>query len=286
MFSGFINLYKNSGLSSNKALSILKYKLKQNNIKTKVGHFGTLDPMAEGVLPVALGRATRLFDYSLDKLKVYEAEFLFGTATDTLDSTGVVIGTGRSAITEEEIKSVIPSLVGEVEQVPPAYSAKSVNGVRAYKLARSGEEVVLPAKKVNIYSIEPVKNIGEGRFLFRIECGGGTYIRSIVRDMASALGTVGVMTKLVRVKSGRFSADTACDVDKIENIEEVILPITYFTDGFVRYDFSETQYGKVKNGLWVDCDIADGYVAAYYEDELLGIAEVVDKKIRLKTWLL
>ena len=111
MLNGFINLYKTSQMSSNRALSILKRALKENNIKTKVGHFGTLDPIAEGVLPVALGRATRLFDYSLDKVKKYRATFRFGIETDTLDISGNVIAEGRSDVTIEEIKSVIPAAI-------------------------------------------------------------------------------------------------------------------------------------------------------------------------------
>lgn len=286
MLSGFININKKSGLSSNKVLSILKYRLKQNNIKTKVGHFGTLDPIAEGVLPVALGRATRLFDYSLEKIKVYDAVFEFGVKTDTLDNTGMVLSYGRKNVTAEEINAVIPELVGSVEQVPPLYSAKSVGGVRAYDLARKGKEFVLPPKKVEIYSIELLDKIDEGVFLFRIRCGGGTYIRSVIRDMAAKLGTVGIMTKLTRIRSGNFTIDSAYDVDELDDIESKILPIEFLTDGFNRYDLTESEYSKVKNGVPVECRNEDGYVAVYYKNDLLGIGEISDVKIRIKTWLL
>lgn len=286
MLSGFININKKSGLSSNKVLSILKYRLKQNNIKTKVGHFGTLDPIAEGVLPVALGRATRLFDYSLEKIKVYDAVFEFGVETDTLDNTGMVLSYGRKNVTAEEINAVIPELVGSVEQVPPLYSAKSVGGVRAYDLARKGKEFVLQPKKVEIYSIELLDKIDEGVFLFRIRCGGGTYIRSIIRDMAAKLGTVGIMTKLTRIRSGNFTIDSAYDVDELDDIESKILPIEFLTDGFDRYDLTESEYSKVKNGVPVECRNEDGYVAVYYKNDLLGIGEISEGKIRIKTWLL
>ncbi len=286
MLSGFININKKSGLSSNKVLSILKYWLKQNNIKTKVGHFGTLDPIAEGVLPVALGRATRLFDYSLEKIKVYEAVFEFGVNTDTLDNTGTVLSYGRKNVTAEEINAVIPELVGSVEQVPPSYSAKSVCGVRAYDLARKGKEFVLPPKKVEIYSIELLDKIDDGVFFFRIRCGGGTYIRSIIRDMAAKLDTVGIMTKLTRIQSGNFSINSAYDVDELDDIESKILPIEFLTDGFNRYDLTESEYSKVKNGVPVECRNEDGYVATYYKNDLLGIGEISDGKIRIKTWLL
>ncbi len=286
MLSGFININKKSGLSSNKVLSILKYRLKQNNIKTKVGHFGTLDPIAEGVLPVALGRATRLFDYSLEKIKVYDAVFEFGVETDTLDNTGTIIGHGRKNVTAEEIKAVISGLVGSVEQVPPSYSAKSVGGVRAYDLARKGKEFVLPPKKVEIYSIELLDKIDDGIFSFRISCGGGTYIRSIIRDMAAELGTVGIMTKLIRIRSGDFTINKAYDVDELDDIESKILPIEFLTNGFNRFDLTENEYSKVKNGVPVECREDDGFVATYYENDLLGIGEISDGKIRIKTWLL
>lgn len=286
MLSGFININKKSGLSSNKVLSVLKYRLKQNNIKTKVGHFGTLDPIAEGVLPVALGRATRLFDYSLEKIKVYDAVFEFGVETDTLDNTGTVLSYGRKNVTAEEINAVIPELVGSVEQVPPSYSAKSVGGVRAYDLARKGKEFVLPPKKVEICSIELLDKIDDGVFSFRIRCGGGTYIRSIIRDMAAKLGTVGIMTKLTRIRSGNFTIDSAYDVDELDVIENKILPIEFLTDGFNRYDLTENEYSKVKNGVPVECQNEDGFVATYYENDLLGIGEISDGKIRIKTWLL
>lgn len=286
MLSGFININKKSGLSSNKVLSILKYRLKQNNIKTKVGHFGTLDPIAEGVLPVALGRATRLFDYSLEKIKVYDAVFEFGVETDTLDNTGTVLSYGRKNVTAEEIKAVIPELVGSIEQVPPSYSAKSVGGVRAYDLARKGKEFVLPPKKVEIYSIELLDKIDDGAFSFRIRCGGGTYIRSIIRDMAAKLGTVGIMSKLTRIQSGNFTIDSAYDVDELDDIENKILPIEFLTDGFNRYDLTEREYSKVKNGVPVECRDKDGFVATYYENDLLGIGEISDGKIHIKTWLL
>ncbi len=287
MLSGFINIRKTSGLSSNKALGILKYHLKQNNIDTKVGHFGTLDPLAEGVLPVALGRATRLFDYFLDKEKIYVATFTFGQETDTLDCTGTVVAEGRNDVTAEEINAVIPSLVGEVLQVPPAYSAKSIDGVRAYKLARKGEEVVLAPKKVRIDSIELIEQVSKDTFRFRITCGGGTYIRSIVRDMAYAMNTVGYMSTLCRTKSGKFTLDTASTVDELGVVSDKILPMSFLTDGFPRIDLTDAQYSSVKNGVPIDMDMpSDVYYSVYYQGILLGIGSISDKKMIIKTWLL
>ena len=291
MLNGFINLYKSPQMTSNRALSILKRALKQNNISTKVGHFGTLDPMAEGVLPVALGRATRLFDYSLDKIKKYRASFQFGVSTDTLDITGKVVGEGRKDVSELEIMAVLPSLVGEVMQVPPAYSAKSIGGQRAYKLARNGEEFELPAKIVTIYSIEFIEK-KQDNFVFDITCGGGTYIRSIVRDMASLLGTVGIMTKLVRLSSGKFDITNSVNIDDLpDNIEDIILPMDFLLDDFESYYIDEDRYFRFKNGLFVPLIDNDSpeerFVKILAPDNLLmGIGEIKDNTVGMKTWLI
>lgn len=287
MLSGFININKKSGFSSNKALSILKYNLKQNNIITKVGHFGTLDPIAEGVLPVALGRATRLFDYSLDKTKEYIARFVFGVETDTLDGTGKVIKTENKPIKVEDIMTAIPHLIGEIEQMPPAYSAKSIGGVRAYRLAREGKEVILHPKKIIINSIELLRQVNENQFEFKISCGGGTYIRSIVRDMADLMGTCGYMSALRRTASGIFTLESACDLDDLSDIEEKILPITFFTDLFKRYELSDREFSTIKNG--VPTSVGFNYelpLAVYYCGELLGIGTVSNEKLIIKTWLI
>ena len=202
MLNGFINLYKEKGISSNKALSILKFHLIQNNIFTKAGHFGTLDPEAEGVLPVALGRATRLFDYTIHKKKVYRTSFLFGKETDTLDLAGEVIKEEAVSITKEDILDVLYKFIGNIPQVPPKYSAKSIGGKRAYALARKGIEFSLKPKLVEVFSIDILSQIDKNHFEFRIVCGGGAYIRALARDIAKELGTVAVTTSIIREASG------------------------------------------------------------------------------------
>lgn len=288
MLSGFINLYKNEGMSSNKALSILKYHLKQNNISTKVGHFGTLDPIAEGVLPVALGRAARLFDYSLDKIKRYKAVFEFGIETDTLDRTGVILSERKIDVTADQVNSVIPSLIGEVMQIPPRYSAKNVGGDRAYRLARNGVEFDLPPKKVIVYGIELKKQIAANVFEFDIECGGGTYIRSIVRDMAEKLGTVGIMNSLLRSASGCFELKNAVKLENLEkNLLDNILPIDYVLKDMGVLTITEEQFSFLKNGVPVDCTESDGIRVVYTPDgTIMGIGLIQETKMRLKTWLL
>ena len=173
--NGFINIFKPSGITSAYALTKIKKAFKGE----KIGHMGTLDPLASGVLPVGIGKCNRLFNYLLDKDKVYKAEFTFGYETDTLDSDGKIIQESKVVPSKEEILKVLPSLVGEVMQIPPSYSAKNVDGKRSYQLARQGIQVELPPKKVVISKIELDDVISDKTFAFTIYCKGGTYIRSI-----------------------------------------------------------------------------------------------------------
>ncbi len=287
--NGFINLYKNSGITSNKALSTLKNILKENNISTKVGHLGTLDPLAQGVLPVGLGRATRIFAYTLNKVKRYTATFKFGINTDTLDSDGKVIDNCDVLPTSCQIKSILNSLVGEIEQVPPAYSAKSINGVRAYKLARQGEQFTLKPKKVNIFSIELLQQIDDATYTFDIACSGGTYIRAIVRDIAKLLNTYGIMTQLTRTQSGYFNIDTCVKIEDIkENLHKYIIPIDKPLEYMPKYIVKDKHKKLVLNGVAVSLDdLPNGYFRVYIDDKLIGIAERnQENRLKIKTWLL
>ena len=177
---GFINVDKPSGIVSSTVVNKIKWLS-----GVPCGHMGTLDPLASGVLPVGVGNATRLFDYFLEKQKEYIAEFTFGVESDTLDSTGNLIRGGHVP-DEREIEAVLPAFFGDIMQMPPKYSAKNVNGRRGYELARAGIEFELQPKKVHIYGMECLGK-AEGKedtFRIKIRCGGGTYIRSIARDVA------------------------------------------------------------------------------------------------------
>ena len=202
---GFVNVNKPSGLGSSKVVSVLK---KHFNIK-KIGHMGTLDPLAEGVLPIAIGKATRMFDYMLEKNKTYIAQFTFGKTTDTLDSDGQVTETTTIIPTKNKILSILPKLIGRISQIPPQYSAKKVNGKCAYDFARNGEKVELSPKEIEIYDIKLLNQINNTTFEFEIECSGGTYIRSIARDMADLLNSKAYMSKLIRTKSGKFELNNS-----------------------------------------------------------------------------
>ena len=282
---GFFNIDKPSGITSSTVVNKCKWLT-----GTPCGHMGTLDPLASGVLPVGVGNATRLFDYFLEKEKEYIAEFTFGVTSDTLDSTGERI-LGGTIPTETDIKTVLPTLIGQVSQMPPKYSAKNINGHRGYELARAGVEFELKPKLVNIYGIELLgKSENENAFRFKINCGGGTYIRSIARDLATALDTQALMSALYRTKSGVFTVDKAVPYSlleqdpSIEEVERYLIP----TQAVLPYE-SLVVTGKVAekifNGLAVETDKQDGLYALYREENFYGIAEVKDGKAKAKTKL-
>lgn len=278
--NGFINLNKRVGASSAKEVGTIK-KLSH----CSCGHMGTLDPMAGGVLPVAIGNACRLFDYFLSKRKTYVATFVFGKDYDTLDTTGTVLRSGARVPTESEIQGIISNFEGEIMQVPPNYSAKCVNGKRGYALARSGVEFTLEAKKVTIYSIE-LQDISDSGFVFEIECGGGTYIRSIARDMGKMLNTYGAMSALTRTKSGVFDiADSVFSSELTqENLQDYLIP----TDSILPFESYIAEGRNAKrlfNGLSVECNLPDGTYKIYDEQKFYGLAAVKEGNIKVRTKL-
>lgn len=283
---GFINVDKPSGIVSSTVVNKIKWLS-----GVPCGHMGTLDPLASGVLPVGVGNATRLFDYFLEKEKEYIAEFTFGVDSDTLDSTGNLVQGGHVP-NETEIEGVLPALVGEVMQIPPKYSAKNVNGRRGYDLARAGIEFELAPKKVHIFSIDLLgkKEETEDTYLFKIRCGGGTYIRSIARDMAAALGTKGVMSALRRTQSGIFTLQNAIPFavlekdPSLEELERYLIP----TDSVLPFDtldFTEVEMGRILQGQRVKMSVTDGLYKVYTADGFYGLAEVVEGLAKAKTKL-
>lgn len=282
--NGFINLYKPSGVSSAGVVNAVKRKFKG----FKVGHMGTLDPMASGVLPIAIGKSTRLFDYLLDKEKIYEAIFTFGYQTDTLDADGEVILNGGNIPSYNEILGVLNAQIGEIMQIPPAYSAKNVNGKRSYQLARQGVSVDLPPKKVIINDISLFKIDGDEKsFKFIISCGGGTYIRSICRDIATSLSTYATMTSLKRVKSGLFTIENSVSVQDVENCEDIsnllIKPDAVLT--FEKVNLTKSLYEDVINGRKASISLKDGLYSIYAGSEFIGVASCIDNNIKIKSYI-
>ncbi len=282
---GFFNIDKPSGLTSSAIVNKCKWLT-----ATPCGHLGTLDPLASGVLPVGVGNAARLFDYFLEKEKEYIAEFTFGVCSDTLDSTGELVLGGRVP-SEQEIASVLPAFVGEIDQVPPKYSAKNVNGRRGYELARAGVEFELPSKRVKIFGVELLGAAEEkNAFRLKINCGGGTYIRSLARDIAAALDTNAVMSALRRTKSGAFGIETALPFSVLEEdlpvreLEKYLIPTESLLP-FKVLTLSGKTAERFFNGVAVDVVEQDGIYKIYREEEFYGLAEVKEGKARAKTKL-
>jgi len=257
---------------------------------TPCGHMGTLDPLASGVLPVGIGNAARLFDYFLEKEKEYIAEFTFGVTSDTLDSTGMLTY-GGDIPTAEEIAGVLPTFFGDIMQVPPKYSAKNVNGQRGYDLARAGVDFELPAKKVRIFGMEMLGEAEEkGTFRIKINCGGGTYIRSLARDIAQKLGTNAVMSALRRTKSGFFEIGQAIPFSllekdlPVEELEKYVIP-TETTLPYPTLGLTGKKEERFFNGVLIDVDEPDGLYKIYKEDIFYGLAEVKGGKAKAKTKL-
>ncbi len=225
--NGILNINKPEGWTSQDVVAKLRGRL---HIR-RVGHTGTLDPMATGVLPVCFGKATRIIEYYDDDFKTYEAEMKLGMVTDTLDITGTVLETKPVDVSEEDVIQTIDSFRGWITQIPPKYSALKVNGKPLYKYAREGVEVEIKSRKIYVEDIQPVEvNLGENRILFRVTCSKGTYIRTICDDIGKKLGCGGTMTSLQRIQSGCFRVEDARTLPEIlemtdEELERCVIPM-------------------------------------------------------------
>lgn len=226
MKSGIVNVYKEKGFTSFDVVAKLRGILKTK----KIGHTGTLDPDAEGVLPVCIGRATKVCDLLTDKDKVYEAVMLLGVETDTQDTSGIILEERPVTVSEEAVKEAILSFVGQYAQVPPMYSALKMNGKKLYELAREGKTVERKPRNVEIYSIE-ILEINLPRVRMSVHCSKGTYIRTLCHDIGTKLGCGGCMEKLLRTKVGIFLLEDSLKLSQIEalaaggQVEEKILSV-------------------------------------------------------------
>jgi len=209
---GWVVLDKPIGPSSTQALGKVRWLFQA----AKGGHGGTLDPLASGVLPIALGEATKLIPFAMDGTKQYEFAVCWGSATATDDLEGSVVATSPIRPAESAIRAALPRFEGEIEQLPPAFSAIKIDGKRAYELARAGEEVVLQPRKVLIHNLEYLESPDADTARFRVTCGKGTYVRSLARDLAVALGTVGHVTELRRTRVGKFTLESAISLESLE----------------------------------------------------------------------
>lgn len=215
--SGWLVIDKPKGMGSTQVVGKTRYLLRA----TKNGHCGTLDPFATGVLPIAFGEATKLISYVMDGDKEYEFWLKFGATTDTLDCDGKIIAEKDKIPTKEEIEKVLPQFVGEIIQVPPVYSAIKINGQRAYDLARRGEKVEIPERKVEIYNLELLEMTESDVAHCRVRCSKGTYVRTLGADIAEKLGTIGYLQALRRIKCGVFDVSNTILLENLEKIEYV-----------------------------------------------------------------
>lgn len=266
MYNGVINVYKEPGFTSFDVVAKLRGILKQK----KIGHTGTLDPDAEGVLVVCLGKATKLCEVLTDKDKSYEATLLLGKTTDTEDSSGKLLTESEVNVTEQEVIDAIQSFVGEYDQVPPMYSAIKVNGKKLYELAREGIEIERQPRLVVIHSID-ILSVNLPYVKIKVSCGKGTYIRSLCRDIGEKLGCGGIMDKLIRgsvnaTETGKvFTSEDALRLDEIEElvkndtISEHILPIDSLFPLYAKCKVTEEGHKKLMNGNFLKArDFADG----------------------------
>ncbi|HJD06141.1 MAG TPA: tRNA pseudouridine(55) synthase TruB [Candidatus Onthoplasma faecipullorum] len=252
---------------------------------SRVGHLGTLDPMATGVLLVTIGKATKLFDIMQEKKKTYVATFHFGEETNTLDSTGKITNSNNKIVTRKEIEAILNTFVGEISQIPPKYSAKSVNGVRAYMLARKNEDFVLPAKVVKIYELKII-DFNDNILTLEITCGSGTYIRALGRDIAYKLNTYATMISLVRTKVGKFDLNQSIDIKSLtkDNIENYILPIDSVLD-YNKIELSDINTKKILNGQTIKTDLQDGTYKLNNELDTIALIQVHNSNAKMSLFL-
>jgi tRNA pseudouridine55 synthase len=254
MIHGWIILDKPVGLGSTQAVSAMKRLLRESGEpKTKVGHGGTLDPLASGVLPIALGEATKVCGRMLDATKAYQFTIRFGAETDTLDAEGEVIATSEVRPTLDQVEKVLPLFAGEIEQVPPVYSALKIGGKAAYARVRAGEDVELKPRKVRLHDLKLISASKDGATL-STTVSKGTYIRSLARDIAHALGTVGHVSYLRRTRSGPFSLDQAVSLDflteiaKARQLTRAVLPLKAALDDIPALPVTPGQAQLLRHG--------------------------------------
>ncbi len=277
---GFVNVLKPPGMSSGTAVAIVKRLTGE-----KVGHAGTLDPEACGVLPVMVGRATRLFDFLVEKRKVYLAEIAFGEATDTQDAQGTVTECGDNYPDAAAVDAVLPQFTGDVMQMPPMYSALKRNGETLYKLALRGETADIEPRPIRIDAIERLAETPRHGMLLRVTCGRGTYIRTLCHDIGQALGCPAHMRFLLREQTGAFGIDTAVTLEALKSASrdeiesEYLMPLDAPLKHFRRYDIPGELWKKCLNGVPLAVDehgleTSEGEcIRMYADNDFTGISQ-------------
>ena len=281
--TGFVNIIKPTGMTSSDVVLRVKKILKTK----KVGHLGTLDPAASGVLPVAVGKATKYFDYFLNKDKIYIAVVKFGIETDSLDSFGNITNKDNKMINEEEILKVIPDFTGKILQVPPKYSAIKINGKRACDLARENIDFEIKPKEITIHSIKLLGEQAENIFKFEVHCSAGTYIRTLFSDIAYKMGTISTTPVIIRTQSGKFNLSNAISLEAFEEAQKMLSITEVFNDIEV-IEVDEKTAKKLINGVKITKNDANSPKIAdlnkeilfSFENNLIGMYKAVDDKFQ------
>ena len=272
MLKGILNVNKEKGISSARVVSLVRRAL---GIK-KVGHTGTLDLEASGVLPIVLGKATRVSDYMMTKDKVYETELILGAKTDTLDAAGKILEESDKEVTKEEFLQVMNTFKGEIEQIPPMYSALKVNGKKLYDLAREGIEIEREKRKVNIYDIE-LLDFAFPKATIRVTCSKGTYIRTLVDDIGEKLGSLAYVNELARVRVGEFDIKDAIKSQDLleipkEDLINKLYPIDTALKDFDKIILNRKYLDNLVNGQIVAVDKNYGKIIRVYAgDDFIGL---------------
>lgn len=254
---GILALYKERGMTSNDAV----FKCRKLFKTRRVGHSGTLDPNVDGVLPICVGKATKVVNYLMDSGKVYMGQIILGFATETEDLDGAVVEQQRLVrpFSDQEIDQAMQALCGDLIQIPPMYSAIKVNGRRLYDYARKGEEVVRPKRQIHVDYFKQTKpssfdeQHGQQTIYFEVGCGKGTYVRTLAVDLGKKLGVPAVMSDLTRLKSGGFMIGQAVSLAQLESLSEdqlaqALVPIDHALGAFAHHELTEKQWTFVKNG--------------------------------------
>lgn len=284
--NGIIIMNKPKGCTSHDIV----YKIKKIT-KEKVGHTGTLDPMAQGVLPILIGKATQCSKYLINHNKTYNVELKLGIKTDTADIEGKIIkqeDVEEEFLEEDNIKKALESMKGKQEQIPPKYSAIKVNGKKLYEYARKGQEVEIEPRKIEIYSIELLKINKEDKTIeFNVSCSKGTYIRSLCEDVAKKIGTIGYMSKLIRLEVGEFSIENSITVEEIENsnnpenkIKENLITIEQKFNKSKDIALNKKQLEQFLNGVKILQAKEDGLYKIYNENKFIGLGILKDNKLK------
>lgn len=269
---GFINIYKPKGMTS---FDVIRFLRRQTGIK-KIGHIGTLDPAAEGVLVAAFNQATKLIEFMMDHDKKYEAEIMLGKKSDTYDLEGKITSLSSQKPSPEKVEKIIKSFVGEILQAPPMHSAVKIDGKRAYELARAGKEFEMKKRKVKVYSIN-VKSYKYPILALDIHCGSGTYIRSMANDIGEELGTGAYLYSLKRTAIDNFFVSESCTLEDVEKngIKKYILPLERGVSEMQKIHITQIEYTLLANGRSVKKEIPKNVAicATIFNNNLVGIVE-------------